>query len=314
MGKYALKRFLQMIPALFLVSVAVFSITHLIPGDPAQIIAGPNATDTQLAALRAQFGLDRPLWVQYSLWLQRVLRGDLGKSFINNVPATTLLWYRIPATVELALASTLVAVLIAFPLGILAALKPGSLVDVSCTLFSALSFAIPGFWLAILLILLFSLALGWLPPSGRPVLAEDPVGHVKALIMPALTLGIGIAAKLTRYLRSSMLDVLHQDYVCTARAKGLHERIVLVRHALPNALIPVVTVLGLQVGDLLSGAIIVESVFAWPGVGRLTIQAVGWRDYSILQANVLFIVLAFMVVNLLTDLTYAWIDPRIRYE
>mgnify|MGYP005838079271 CR=1 FL=1 len=314
MGKYALKRLLQMIPALFLVSVAVFSITHLIPGDPAQILAGPNATDVQLAALRAQFGLDRPLWVQYFLWLQRVLQGDLGKSFINQVPVATLLRYRIPATVELALASTLVAVLIAFPLGILAALKPGSLVDFSCTLFSALSFAIPGFWLAILFILLFSLALGWLPPSGRPVLAEDPVGHVKALVMPALTLGIGIAAKLTRYLRSSMLDVLQQDYVCTARAKGLHERIVLVRHALPNALIPVVTVLGLQVGDLLSGAIIVESVFAWPGVGRLTIQAVGWRDYSILQANVLFIVLAFMVVNLLTDLTYAWIDPRIRYE
>lgn len=314
MGKYALKRLLQMIPALFLVSVAVFSITHLIPGDPAQILAGPNATDVQLAALRAQFGLDRPLWVQYFLWLQRVLQGDLGKSFINHVPVATLLRYRIPATVELALASTLVAVLIAFPLGILAALKPGSLVDFSCTLFSALSFAIPGFWLAILLILLFSLALGWLPPSGRPALAEDPVGHVRALVMPALTLGIGIAAKLTRYLRSSMLDVLQQDYVCTARAKGLHERIVLVRHALPNALIPVVTVLGLQVGDLLSGAIIVESVFAWPGVGRLTIQAVGWRDYSILQANVLFIVLAFMVVNLLTDLTYAWIDPRIRYE
>lgn len=314
MGKYALKRLLQMIPALFLVSVAVFSITHLIPGDPAQILAGPNATDVQLAALRAQFGLDRPLWVQYFLWLQRVLQGDLGKSFINHVPVATLLRYRIPATVELALASILVAVLIAFPLGILAALKPGSLVDFSCTLFSALSFAIPGFWLAILLILLFSLALGWLPPSGRPALAEDPVGHVRALVMPALTLGIGIAAKLTRYLRSSVLDVLQQDYVCTARAKGLHERIVLVRHALPNALIPVVTVLGLQVGDLLSGAIIVESVFAWPGVGRLTIQAVGWRDYSILQANVLFIVLAFMVVNLLTDLTYAWIDPRIRYE
>lgn len=314
MGKYILRRLLQMIPALFLVSVAVFSITHLIPGDPAQIMAGPNATDEQLAALRAQFGLDQPLWTQYLLWLQNVLQGNLGKSFINNVPVTRLLAHRIPATVELAVASALVALLISFPLGILAALKPGSLFDFSCTLFSALSFAIPGFWLAILLILLFSLALGLLPPSGRPVLAEDPVGHLKALIMPALTLGIGIAAKLTRYLRSSMLDVLNQDYICTARAKGLHERAILARHALPNALIPVVTVFGLQVGDLLSGAIIVESVFAWPGVGRLTIQAVGWRDYPILQANVLFIVLAFMVVNLLTDLTYAWIDPRIRYE
>lgn len=314
MGKYLLRRLLQMIPALFLVSVAVFSIIHLIPGDPAQIMAGPNATDAQLAALRAQFGLDKPLAIQYLLWLRNVLSGNLGHSFINNVAVSELLRHRIPATVELAIASTIVALLISFPLGILASLKPGSVFDLSCTLFSALSFAIPGFWLAILLILLFSLALGLLPPSGRPALTEEPVAHLKALIMPALTLGIGIAAKLTRYLRSSMLDVLYQDYICTARAKGLRERIVLVRHALPNALIPVVTVLGLQMGDLLSGAIIVESIFAWPGVGRLTIQSVGWRDYSILQANVLFIVLAFMVVNLLTDLTYALIDPRIRYE
>jgi len=314
LGKYALRRLAQMAPALFLVSVAVFMIIHLIPGDPAKIIAGPNATDEQLAALTRQFGLDRPLWEQYVTWLGNALTGNLGHSFINNYPVNQMIALRVPATLELALAATFIAVIIAFPLGILAALRPGSLVDLLSTLFAALSFAVPGFWLAILLILFFSLRLQWLPPSGRPDFADQPVEHVKALIMPALTLGIALAAKLARYLRSAMLDVLDRDYVRTARAKGLQERAVIVRHVLRNALIPVITVLGLQTGDLLSGAIIVESVFAWPGVGRLTVQAIGWRDYALLQADVLYIVLAFMVINLLTDLTYGFFDPRIRYQ
>ncbi len=314
MGKYALRRLAQMAPALFLVSIAVFMIIHLIPGDPAQIIAGPNATDAQLEALTRQFGLDRPLWEQYFTWLGNALTGNLGHSFINNYPVNQMIAQRVPATLELALAATLIAVFIAFPLGILAALRPGSLLDLLSTLFAALSFAVPGFWLAILLILLFSLELQWLPPSGRPNWGDQPVEHLKALIMPALTLGIALAAKLARYLRSAMLDVLDQDYVRTARAKGLRERVVIARHVLRNALIPVITVLGLQTGDLLSGAIIVESVFAWPGVGRLTVQAIGWRDYALLQADVLYIVLAFMFINLLTDLTYGFFNPRIRYE
>jgi peptide/nickel transport system permease protein len=314
MGKYALRRLIQMIPVLLLVSIAVFAIIHLIPGNPAEIIAGPNATDTQLAALRQQYGLDRPLWMQYLIWLRNVLSGDLGHSFINNYPVSQLLALRIPATVELAVASAIIGALIAFPLGIIGGLRPGSMLDFISTLFSALSFAVPGFWLAILLILLFSLELQLLPPSGRPDFFEQPVEHLKALVMPALTLGIAMAAKLTRYLRSSMLDVMNQDYTRTARSKGLREELVVVRHVLRNALIPVITVFGLQIGDLLSGAIIIESIFAWPGVGRMTIQAIGWRDYSLLQASVLFIVLAFLVVNLLTDLTYGLIDPRIRYE
>jgi peptide/nickel transport system permease protein len=221
---------------------------------------------------------------------------------------------RIPATVELALASALIGAIIAFPLGIISALRPGSFIDFFTTVFSALSFAIPAFWLAILFILLFSLELRWLPPSGRPEFSEQPVEHLKSLILPALTLGIAMAAKLTRFLRSSMLDVINQDYTRTARAKGLAERLVVTRHAVRNAMIPVITIFGLQIGDLLSGAIIVESIFAWPGVGRLTIQSVGWRDYAILQASVMFIVLAFLVVNLLTDLTYGLLNPRIRYE
>lgn len=314
MGKYALRRLVQMIPVLLLVSIAVFAIIHLIPGNPAEIIAGPNATDAQLAALKQQYGLDKPLWMQYLIWLRNVLSGDLGYSFINDFPVSRLLALRIPATVELAVASAIIGAVIAFPLGIIGGLRPGSVLDFISTLFSALSFAVPGFWLAILLILLFSLELQLLPPSGRPEFSEQPVEHLKALVMPALTLGIAMAAKLTRYLRSSMLDVMNQDYTRTARSKGLREELVVMRHVLRNALIPVITVFGLQIGDLLSGAIIIESIFAWPGVGRMTIQAIGWRDYSLLQASVLFIVLAFLVVNLLTDLTYGLIDPRIRYE
>ncbi len=314
MGKYALRRLIQMIPVLIIVSILIFAIIHLIPGNPAEIMAGPNATDEQLAALNHQYGLDQPLWTQYFIWLKNVFSGNLGTSFINGFPVGKLILQRIPATVELALAAAIIGLLISFPLGIISALKPGSFIDFFTTLFSALSFAVPSFWLAILLILLFSLHFKLLPPSGRPVFSEDPVGHLKSLIMPALTLGIAMAAKLTRYLRSSMLDVLNQDYTRTARAKGLSESTVVIRHAIRNALIPVVTVFGLQVGDLLSGAIIVESIFAWPGVGRLTIQAIGWRDYSILQASVMFIVLAFLMVNLLTDLTYGLINPRIRYD
>ncbi len=314
MGKYALRRLLQMIPVLILVSIVIFAIIHLIPGNPAEIMAGPNATDEQLAALKQQYGLDQALWVQYFLWLKHVLSGDLGVSFINGYPVGKLILQRIPATIELALAAAIIGLVISFPLGILSSLKPGSWLDLFTTLFSALSFAVPSFWLAILLILLFSLHFKWLPPSGRPPFSQEPVAHLKSLLMPAMTLGIAMAAKLTRYLRSAMLDVLNADYVRTAHAKGLSRFDVVMRHAIRNALIPVVTVFGLQVGDLLSGAIIVESIFAWPGVGRMTIQSIGWRDYSMLQASVMFIVMAFLLVNLITDLTYGIIDPRIRYD
>jgi peptide/nickel transport system permease protein len=303
-----------MIPTLLIVSFAVFMIVQLIPGDPAQIIAGPNATDKQLEALTRQFGFDKPLLVQYVTWLRNVLQGNMGVSYINKYPVNKMIAQRVPATLELAAAAAVIGLLIAFPLGIFAALRPGSVLDFSSTLFSALLVALPGFWLAILMILLFSLQFKLLPPSGRPNFSEQPVEHLKALLMPALVLGIGMAARTARYLRSSMLDVLDQDYVRTARAKGLRERVVTGRHAMRNALIPVVTILGLQVGDLLSGAIIVETIFAWPGVGRLTIHAISWRDYALLQADVLYIVLAFMLINLLTDLSYAFINPRIRYK
>lgn len=314
MTHYALQRIWQMVPVMFLVSIVVFSIIHFIPGNPAEIIAGPDATPEQLAALEARLGLDQPIYIQYGIWLRNVLTGDLGRSYINDFPVATMLAQRIPATVELAFAAILIAVVISLPLGVLAALRPGSMLDAAITTFSALSFAVPGFFLLILLILLFSQELRLLPPGGRPDFADDPVQHLKSLVLPAFTLGIAVSARLVRYLRSALLEVLDQDYVRTARAKGLRGRLVLMRHALPNALIPVVTIVGLQMGDLLSGAIIIESIAAWPGVGRLTIQAIEWRDYPLLQANVLFIVFAFLVVNLIVDLTYGFLDPRIRYD
>jgi peptide/nickel transport system permease protein len=314
LNNYILRRLAQIIPALLIVSLVVFLMVHLIPGDPAKNIAGPNAKDAQLQALTRQFGLDRPLWTQYLLWLRNALTGNLGRSFINDYPVNALILQRVPATFELALAASLIAALIALPLGVFAALRPGGLVDVVSTLFASLSSAVPAFWLAMVLILVFSLGLGWLPPSGRPDFGDEPVKHLLSLVMPALTLGIAIAAKLARYLRSALLDGLASDHVRTARAKGLAESQVVLRHVLRNALIPLITVLGLQIGDLLSGAIIVESIFAWPGVGRLTLQAIGWRDYALLQADVLYIVLAFVAVNLLTDVAYAAVDPRIRYE
>ena len=303
-----------MIPVLFLVSIIIFSIIHLIPGDPAEIMAGTNATDEQLISLRHQYGLDKPLWTQYFLWIGNVARGNLGNSLINGFPVNTLIRQRIPATLELAFAAAIIGALIALPLGIISALRPGSIVDFATTVFSALSFAVPGFWLAILFVLYFSLKLRILPPSGRPDFSTQPIEHMKALIMPAFTLGIAMAAKLTRYLRSSMLDELSKDYTRTARGKGLSERAVVLRHVLSNSLIPVITVFGLQIGDLLSGAIIIESIFSWPGIGRLTIQAISWRDYSILQASVMFIVFAFLIVNLLTDLMYGFLNPQIRYD
>ncbi len=313
MSTYALRRLWQLIPVILIVSIAVFSIIHLIPGDPAQIIAGPNATDEQLAALRQRYGLDEPLWTQYFIWLRNVLSGDLGNSYTNNYSVAALIAQRVPATIELALAALLIGVMIAFPLGIWAAVRPGSLSDLLTTAFSALAFATPSYYLFILLILLVSARWQILPPSGRPDPLEEPWQHIQSLILPAVTLGIGVAAGLVRYLRSSLLEVMNQDYLRAAKARGVHERMVLARHALTNAFIPVVTMLGLQLGELLSGAIIIESIYAWPGVGRLTIQAVERRDYLLLQADVLFIVLAFLVVNLLTDLAYGWIDPRIRH-
>jgi ABC-type dipeptide/oligopeptide/nickel transport system permease component len=265
-----------------------------------------------VAAVRRDMGLDQPLPVQYVLWMQHALTGDLGKSYISRLPVTQLIRGALPATVELALAALLIAVLLGIPSGILSAVSRQSLPDWAITVLNGLALAVPNFWLGILLIIVFALVLGWLPPGGRVDFLNNPGLAWKTLILPALTLGLHIAATLSRFTRAAMLEVLHEDYIRTARAKGLSQRRVIARHAIRNALIPIVTVLGIQFGRLLGGAVIVESVFAWPGVGRMVLQAVLNRDYLLVQGALLLLVASFIVINLIVDVLYGVLDPRIR--
>ncbi|BCO30413.1 peptide ABC transporter permease [Thiohalobacter sp. COW1] len=286
------------------VVVLVFLLIHLIPGDPVDVMLGEAATAADREALRHQLGLDRPLTAQLGDYLGGLARGDLGQSLQQRRPIVELLAERIPATLELALAALAFTLVLALPLGLLAAVRRNSGWDRGAMAFSLLGVSIPNFWLGPLLILLFAVGLGWLPVSGR-----DAPG---ALILPALTLGLSLAAVLSRMVRSSVLEVLGEDFIRSAYARGLSTRQVLTRHALPNALLPVITVLGLQLGTLLAGAVITEVVFGWPGLGSLTIEAIQGRDYPLVQACVLLISLSYVLVNMLTDLLYAGIDPRIR--
>jgi peptide/nickel transport system permease protein len=286
------------------VCTLVFLLIHLVPGDPVEAMLGESARPADRAALRASLGLDRPLWGQYLDYLSGLARFDLGDSFLSRRPVRELLAERVPATLELAAAALALAVAIALPLGVIAARNRGGAIDSAAMGLSLLGVSIPNFWLGPLLILLFSLALGWTPVSGRDGLIS--------LMLPALTLGTGMAAVLARMVRSSVLEVLGEDYVRTARAKGLSEGAVLWRHALRNAWLPVLTLLGLQLGGLLGGAVITETVFAWPGVGSLLVEAIQGRDYPVVQACVLLVSLAYVLVNTLTDLLYTWADPRVR--
>jgi peptide/nickel transport system permease protein len=312
MWGYAVRRLFQLIPVILLSSFLVFMLLHLVPGDPAETVAGPDATPDVIKAVRHKMGLDRPLAVQYGIWLGHIARADLGESYISKMPVIDLVGYAFPATIQLTLAALLLALGISLPLGVLASLKQGSKLDLFVQGYTALGLGVPNFWLGILLILIFALVLGILPPGGRIDPLQSPALGLKTLILPAVTLGIQISAVFTRFVRTAMLEVLHEDYVRTARAKGLRERVVVVRHALRSALVPVVTVVGLQFGRLLGGAVVVESVFAWPGVGRLIIQAVEQRDYTVVQAALLGLVAAFLLINLITDIAYAFLDPRIR--
>ncbi|MCH7921665.1 MAG: ABC transporter permease [Nitrospinae bacterium] len=284
----------------------VFLIVHLIPGDPVEIMLGEQALAVDKEALRHEMGLDKPLHLQYVAFLKGLVRGDLGQSLHTKQPVLTSIARRLPATIELAAAAMAVALLLAIPLGLLAAYKKDSLVDQGSMLFALLGISMPNFWLGPLLIIVFSLKLGWFPVSGRGSLA-----HV---VLPAITLGTAMAAILTRMTRASMLDVIQSDYITAARAKGVRESLVVLKHAFRNALIPVVTIVGLQIGGLLAGSIITETIFAWPGIGRLTIQAINARDYPLVQGCVLIIALGYVLVNFATDLLYGLIDPRIRYE
>ena len=314
MQRYILRRLVQMIPVIFGVLVAVFIMLKLTPGDPAAAILGIQATPDELARVQHAMGLDRPWAVQFGIWLGNAVRGDLGVSYISKKPVTELIFTRLPVTLELTILSMLLAILIGVPAGIISAARRYSVLDYTITSLALFGVSMPSFWFAILLILLFSLQLGWLPASGYVPLSRGIVPHYKSLIMPAMALGLFLTGALVRFSRASMTETLVQDYVRTAKAKGLARRVVLLRHALKNALIPTVTVLGIQFGALLGGAIIIETIFAFPGVGTVMLVAVNQRDYPVVQGVTLVIALLFTMSNLIVDVLYTWLNPRIRYE
>ena len=304
MARYLLKRFFLTLPSLWLVLTLVFLMIHIVPGDPVEQMLGEGAGPGQLSQLRHALGLDLPLHTQYGHYLLQLARGDLGQSFKFQAPVRQLIFERYPATLELAFVALLVCATIAIPAGMLAAHRRGQSVDGAVGVFTLFGLAFPNFALGPVLILLFSIELGLLPVSGR--------GGPLYFILPAATLGAALAAILTRMVRGSMLEELSSDYVRTARAKGLSTRVVVLRHAFRNALIPIITILGLQFGTLLAGTIVTETIFSWPGIGRLTVQSISARDYPLLQGCILVIAISYVAVNLLTDLLYAVIDPRVR--
>ena len=313
MFAYLIRRLGTMVPVLVMVSLIVFSLIHLTPGDPVSIMLREEADPAAATALRKALGLDRPLPIQYLTWVGRAIRGELGRSIRTNQPVAEAILERLPVTLSLAGASTLLALAVALPAGILSAVRRNSVADVAGTLAALSGISLPNFWLATLLIFLFSLRLGWLPPLGYVSPAKDLSAGLRSLILPAITLGTAMAAVVMRMTRSSLLEVLQLDFIRTARAKGLGGAGVLLRHALRNALIPVVTVVGLQAGALLGGAIITETIFALPGVGRLLVDAIFQRDFPIVQGVVLLLAVNFLLVNLVVDVAYANLDPRIRY-
>ncbi len=306
MQQYIKRRLLTLLPVIFGVVTAVFFIIHLIPGDPVVMMLGENAKPADIESLRAQLGLDRPLWLQYTDFWGDLFRGDLGSSIYHRQPVIKLIFERLPNTALLAICALFISVLIAFPLGVFAALKQRKLVDFFSLGFSILGISMPVFWLGPLLILLFAVYLHWLPVAG--------MGSWKHLILPSFTMGFALSAITTRMIRSSMIEVMNQDYIRTAFAKGLSKSLVVWRHALKNVMIPVITILGLQLGALFGGAIITEVVFSYPGVGRLLILAILRRDYPLVQGTILVIALLYILINLLVDLIYSQVDPRIRLK
>lgn len=316
MWKYLVRRLVMMVPVMLLVSMIAFSIILLLPGDPAMAILGPDrARDVVVyQALRDEMGLDKPIPLQYTTWLGKIVTGDLGTSSRNQQPVTVLLAQSIWPTIQLAVTAMLIALVIAVPIGIISAIKPGSLADSVGTTFALSGVAIPNFILGILLILLFSLSWRLLPAGGYIPITTDPVESMKLMLLPAFALGTGLAAVLMRQIRSAMLEVMNQDYVTTARSKGIGENTVVSRHALRNALIPVITVIGVQIGRLMGGTVVIETIFSIPGMGKLAVSSIFFRDFPVVQAVVLILGLAVLLSNLITDLLYGVIDPRVRYS
>jgi peptide/nickel transport system permease protein len=316
MGRYAARRLLEAIPTLFIVSALVFGLMRLAPGDPAAMQMGREAARPEnkekLEALRHEMKLDRSIPVQYVYWLGDLARGDFGHSYRNKRPVADLITEKIPATLQLLAGSFAIALVFGTPLAIVAALRRGSLLDRGVMAFVSAGLAIPSFWLGLTLILLFAVRLKWLPPSGYIPFFEDPLTSLKHMLMPAVTMGVYLAATLMRFLRADMIEVMGADYIRTARAKGLSQRAVVSGHAMRNALVPVLTIAGLEIGALLGGSVIIEQVFGWSGVGWLIVQSVFDRDYPVVQTAVLFVAVGLVLVNLLVDLAYGWLNPRVR--
>ena len=306
MARYLVRRLLLTIPVLLGVATLVFALIHLVPGDPAQSMLGEGASEAEVTQLRQRLGLDRPLIEQYRSFLTGLVRGDLGTSFRYGTPVTREIRDRLLRTMQLAVAAMGVAILIAIPLGIAAAVFRGTFIDHAAMTLALVGISMPNFWLGPLLAILFAVYLGWLPVAGT--------GSIWHIVLPAATLGAALAAILARMTRASLLEELRELYVVAARARGLSRFRAVVRHAFRNSLIPVVTIIGLQFGAVLTGTIITETIFAWPGVGRLLIQSISFRDYPLVQGCILFISLTYVMMNLITDLTYGFLDPRIRYE
>jgi ABC-type dipeptide/oligopeptide/nickel transport system permease component len=304
--RFLVRRLLLTIPVLLGVATLVFSLIHLVPGDPVQAMLGDSASPQDIADLRGRLGLDRPLLVQYGAFLKGAVRGDLGSSLRTNQTVTAAILERLPATFELAIAAMCVAAAIAVPLGIVAAVRAGTGVDYAATTLALIGISVPNFWLGPLLAIVFSIGLGWLPVAGR--------GTAANLVLPAVTLGAPLAAVLARMTRASVIEELRELYVLAARAKGVSFVRAILRHAFRNSLIPIVTVFGLQFGAVLTGAVITETIFAWPGVGRLLVQSIAFRDYPLVQGCILLIAVTYVAMNLLTDVAYGLLDPRIRFE
>lgn len=314
MGAYVVRRLLGMIPVLILVALTSFLLIHMVPGDPALVMLGSDATTEQVDQLRAELGLDRPLITQFGLWISQVLRGNMGDSFFLGRPVTQALMERLPATLQLALLSLLFALLVGIPAGLIAAIKQNSWWDQLVMATAIIGISVPAFWLGLALMLVFAVQLGWFPSGGYTPLWEDFWGGLSTLVLPAISLGLMQAALIARMTRSSMLEVLRQDYVRTAKAKGLGRWKVIMKHALKNAMLPIITTVGGAFGVLLGGAVVVETVFTYPGLGRLVVMAVQRRDYPLVQGALLLTSVIYVMVNLIVDLLYVVFDPRIKYE
>jgi peptide/nickel transport system permease protein len=314
MTAYLARRLLLMLPVAFLVTIGVFMLIHLSPGDPALIILGEDRTPQAIAQIHQQLGLDKPLYVQYLIWLGRLAHGDLGRSITTHEPVSAAILQRLPATLELGIVSLLWSLLVAIPLGTIAAVRRGSLADQIATGFTVAGVSIPNFFIGIVLIYVLSVTLRLFPFGGYVPLTQDPLESLRHVLLPAIALGTAGTAINMRFTRSSMIEVLNLDYIRTARAKGATWRRVVFVHALKNALIPVVTIIGLQIGGIIEGAVVTETVFTWPGVGRLAVESIFNRDYTVVQGIVLLAAFSYMFANLLVDLVYGWLDPRISYS